>query len=163
MWCGRRIRGTLGLIGSSVSLSCGNAVSPPITDGELSATIGSSGFSATTVFAEFDESVLTMSALEEGSSGRRSITITIRGVAKAGTYNLALSGNAGGYAEAVSEATQSWLCATNQGTGSVIIAELSSTRVAGTFSFSAPALIASGAMGTKLITSGSFDVKPWRD
>ena len=163
-WCGRRPSRALLLVGVVVSLvSCGDVVSPPSSDGELSATIGASGFTATTVFAEFDESVFTMSALEEGSSGPRSITITIRRMEQAGTYDLALSGNAGGYAEAVSEATQSWLCATSQGAGSVVITELSSARIAGTFSFSAPALITSGAMGTKVVSSGSFDVKPWRE
>ena len=144
-------------------VSCRNATSPPITDGDLSATIGAAGFDATTVFAGFEDREFTMSAVEESESGLRSITITIRGVAETGTYDLAQSGNAGGYAEARLDNTQSWLCATSQGAGSVIITELSSTRIVGTFSFSAPALITSGAMGTKFVTSGSFDVKPWHD
>jgi hypothetical protein len=143
--------------------SCRAAVAPPVTDGDLSAKVGAGGFSANTVLAAFDESEFTISAFEEGERGPRSITITVRNVKHPGTFDLAHSGNAGSYAEALAEHTQSWLCATNQGAGSVVIAELSSTRVAGTFSFVAPALITSGAMGTKVISSGSFDVKPWRD
>jgi hypothetical protein len=144
-------------------LSCRSVVGPPDTDGELSAKVGPAVFSANTVFAAFDDSEFTISALEEGEHGPRSITITVRNVKHPGTFDLAHSGNAGSYAEALAEHTQSWLCATNQGAGSVVITELSSTRVAGTFSFVAPALITSGAMGTKVISSGSFDVKPWRD
>ena len=146
-----------------VVVSCRNPGAPPITDGDLTATIGASAFTATTVYAGFEDKALTMSAVDEGGDGPRSITLTIRGVVKAGTYDLALSGNAGSYTELKADLTQSWLCTTNQGTGSVIITELSHTRIAGTFSFSAPALITSGAMGTKIVTSGTFDVKPWRE
>ena len=142
--------------------SCRDAIAP-VTDGDLSALVGATGFSAVSVYATFDDRVFTISAVDDGLTGPRSITITLRGVSKAGTYDLVKSGNAGSYAESKSDVTQSWMCATSQGAGSVIITELSSTRVAGSFSFSAPALITSGAMGTKIVSSGSFDVRPWRE
>ena len=151
------------LLAFLATVSCRSSGAPPITDGDLTATIGASEFNATTVFAGFEDKAFTMSAVDEGGDGPRSITLTIRGVARAGTFDLARSGNGGSYTESKSDLTLSWLCATSQGTGSVIITELSSTRIVGTFSFSAPALITSGAVGTKIVTSGSFDVKPWRE
>jgi hypothetical protein len=157
----RRSGFLLGLLALLLA-SCRDATAPA-TDGELSALVGASGFSALTVYATFDDRAFTMSAVDEASDGLRSITLTILDVTKVGQYDLARSGNAGSYTEAKSDVTQSWLCATSQGTGSVVITELSSTRIVGTFSFSAPALITSGAMGTKVISSGSFDVRPWRE
>ena len=145
------------------ALACRGSTSPPATDGELNATIGTSGFVATTVFAGYEDREFTMSAVEENGSDLRSITITIRGVAQTGTFDLARSGNAGSYAEARLDSTFSWMCSTSQGEGTVTISELTDDRIVGTFSFSAPALITSGAMGTKFISEGSFDVRPWRD
>ena len=157
----RRSSFLLGLL-LAVPVSCSD-VNAPLTDGDLSAVVGASGFAASAVYSSFEDREFTVSAIDQGETGDRSITITIRGVSKPGTYDLAFSGNAGSYTELKSDLTQSWLCTTNQGTGSVIITQLSSTRVVGTFSFSAPALITSGAVGTKIVTSGSFDVKPWRE
>jgi hypothetical protein len=159
---GITIRRALLLVGTTL-LACRGAVDPPSTDGDLSATIGASAFTATTVFAGLEDRAFTLSAIEENGEGQRSITITLRGVGEPGTYNLAASGNAGSYVEAGEDVTLSWLCTTHQGEGSVVITELSSTRVVGTFSFAAPALITTGAMGTRVISSGAFDVRPWRE
>lgn len=45
------------------------------------------------------------------------------------------------------------------GSGSVTVTTLDSERVAGTFEFTAPAAESSGATGTKVITSGVFNIK----
>ena len=45
------------------------------------------------------------------------------------------------------------------GTGSVVVEVLTAERVAGTFSFTAPAAQTSAASGTKTVTNGAFDIK----
>jgi hypothetical protein len=45
------------------------------------------------------------------------------------------------------------------GSGSVTVTTLNSERVAGTFSFVAPAAASSGATGSRTVTNGSFNVK----
>jgi hypothetical protein len=152
------------LLGSLIIVACNGsrAVGPPATDGNLSAVVGATGFDATSVFAGFDEGDFTISAVEEGDV-RKSITIMVHGVDGIGSFQLDASGNAGSYVEADTVETRSWVVAPHAGSGSVVFTELSSTRVVGTFSFSADALISSGALGTRSVTSGTFDVKPWRN
>ena len=145
-----------------VVMACRDALAPPLTDGELGATVGAKEFSATTVFVRLEDRELVLSAVDERGGTRRSIAFTLSEVSDVGEYDLAVLGNVGGYAESQADSTQSWICRPGQGTGSVTITELTGTRVAGTFSFSAPALISSGAVGTKMISSGWFDVKPYR-
>ena len=57
--------------------------------------------------------------------------------------------------------TQSWSATGVQGTnssGTVTLTTLTANRAVGTFTFNAPAL-AGGATGTKVVTTGVFDVK----
>jgi len=52
-----------------------------------------------------------------------------------------------------------WSANSNQGNGTITVTTLTTTRVAGTFSFTAPAVASGTDPPTRMVTEGSFDVE----
>jgi hypothetical protein len=145
----------LTLAGSAATvLACSNYDTGPSGNGTISASIdGASWTGATTVQASYIASVFVVGGLDGQA---RQIVITIPDVAAAGTFSL----NSGQAAFAVvSFGAQIWSTTLTGGTGSVTISTWSGSHAVGTFSFTAPPNTGSGATGTKVITSGTFDVR----
>ena len=135
-------------------LACSNYDTGPSGNGTISASIdGASWTGATTVQASYIASVFLVGGLD--SQGRQ-IVITIPGVAAAGTFSL--SSGQPAFA-VVNFGAQTWSTTLTGGTGSATISTWSGSHAIGTFSFTAPANAGSGATGTKVITSGTFDVR----
>jgi hypothetical protein len=145
----------LTLAGSAATvLACSNYDTGPSGNGTISASIdGASWTGATTVQASYIASVFVVGGLD--SQGRQ-IVITIPGVAAGGTFSL----NSGEAAFAVvGFGAQIWSTSLTGGTGSITISTWSGSHAVGTFSFTAPPNAGSGASGTKVVSSGTFDVR----
>jgi hypothetical protein len=120
-------------------------------NGGVSASIDGTPFTALIAFGTYTGNVLTIGGL----SGSTSINLTVPNVTTTGTLSLA-SGQAG-IAE-VDVNAQNWSTSVTGGTGSITVTSISSTQASGTFTFSAPATVGSGATGTKVVTNGVFTV-----
>jgi len=84
------------------------------------------------------------------------IALGIAGLTAPGTVDLSLSSGNGSTA-IVSNTTGAWGTAFNGGSGTITVTTLTANRIAGTFSFDAPA--GSGnATGTLQVRNGQFDV-----
>jgi uncharacterized protein DUF6252 len=85
------------------------------------------------------------------------ISLAIAGLTGPGTVNLNLATGGQGSNAIVVNATGGWGTAFSGGTGTITVTTLTATRIAGTFSFDAPA--GSGnATGTLQVRNGTFDV-----
>lgn len=58
----------------------------------------------------------------------------------------------------VTQATMAWSASNFQGSGSVTLTTLTANRATGTFTFTAPALIAGSTPSPRVVTAGQFDV-----
>ena len=91
-----------------------------------------------------------------GLNGSYTIAIGIAGLTAPGTVDLSLASGNGSNA-IVSNSVGGWGTAFNGGSGTITVTTLTANRIAGTFSFDAPA--GSGnATGTLQVRNGAFDV-----
>lgn len=140
------------LFGCGGSDDDGGPTGPNQQSGSFTASIGGTSFTANaTVAAAFTGTALSLTAAD-GSGKAFAFGV---GMTTTGVYDLGDGGNFGSYAETSGGTTQSWLTNVVQGTGQMIITQLTTSRVVGSFTMNAPGV--SGAPGTKMI-SGAFDV-----
>lgn len=138
-----------------LATACGTDVERAPTgngDGNLQASVDGATYtgSLNTEARRNSGNVITITGF--GSNNRR---LAVRVVAAAaGTFQLT-GQNYGEYIEGV----LNWSTANSGGTGSVTFSRLDARRATGTFLFTAPATTATGATGTKNVTSGNFDVQ----
>jgi hypothetical protein len=87
-----------------------------------------------------------------------SITITINNISGPGTYPLGVDAVTvyGGFAGFTAAGGGTWLTPISGAAGMITITALTTTRIAGTFSFTANAS-SGGATGTRVVTNGEFD------
>jgi hypothetical protein len=91
-----------------------------------------------------------------GLNGSYTIALGIAGLTAPGTVNLSLASGNGSNA-IVSNTVGGWSTAFNGGSGTITVTTLTANRIAGTFSFDAPA--GSGnSTGTLQVRNGQFDV-----
>jgi len=91
-----------------------------------------------------------------GLNGSYTIALGIAGLTAPGTVDLSLTSGNGSNA-IVSNTVGAWSTAFNGGSGTITVTTLTANRIAGTFSFNAPA--GSGnATGTLQVRNGNFDV-----
>ena len=123
-------------------------------DSSLTASIAGSGsFTASTVQASHDNSILAFSGL----NGDTQILVTIPNVTTTGTYDVGV-GQAGVAQVVIGSGTPAvWTTALTGGTGQVVVTALDSEMASGSFTFTGAAS-SGGATGTKTVTSGSFTV-----
>ena len=85
------------------------------------------------------------------------VALGIAGLTGPGTVNLNIAAGGNGSNAIISNATGGWGTAFSGGTGTITVTTLTANRIAGTFSFDAPA--GSGkATGTLQVRNGKFDV-----
>jgi hypothetical protein len=113
------------------------------------AVSGAADFAAQFGGATFTGGVLTITGLQSASSGRRELNLLVHGVTGAGTYDLTAGSGFAAYGESGVGVVRSWTTNSEQGSGSIVITELSDSAVVATFSFSAPADAGSEAIGSK--------------
>jgi hypothetical protein len=103
---------------------------------------------------------VTITGTQTSGGIARSLTIAVQATA-AGTIAI---GGAGSptvtYTEQASgAAAKQWTATVGAGSGTLVFTELSATRAIGTFLATLPPVTASGAVATKTITNGSFNLK----
>jgi hypothetical protein len=88
-----------------------------------------------------------------------SISLTLNFIVKTGTYPLGVDGATvpGGFAGVTVGTGGVWLTPFSGAAGSITITTLTTTRIAGTFSFTTTGS-SGGATGTKVVTQGRFDL-----
>ncbi len=123
-------------------------------NGDMSASIDGQSWTGTlATAASYQGTVLGFA----GTNGSYQINITLTGVSGPGTYSLGSGQLSIATVATVSTSPQVWITSSTGGTGSVVITSLTSSAVAGTFSFTAVPS-SGGASGNKAVTSGQFNV-----
>jgi hypothetical protein len=95
--------------------------------------------------------------VETSGTNNTTITLTLYNIKGPGTYALGMTATTFGGGALVVENTRGWSTPLSGKAGTITLTEVSSTRMAGTFSFTADP-ITGGATGTKTITNGRFDM-----
>ena len=144
----------LALLAFAMVMACGDdGGNPPIGAGSMSASIDGTAFSGTlAVTASRSGTTLSIAAL--GSNSRQ---LSLNLVDVAATGNIAIGAGSASMAQ-YSSGAQAWVSNVAGGSGTVVVTTLTSTRLAGTFSFTAVPSTTTGATGNKAVTSGAFDV-----
>jgi hypothetical protein len=148
---------------SSVLACNGDDPVDPLDDfinGTLTATADGSNFvSDRRALSLFGQGNVTVDAQHTIAGGYRGITLHVANVTSTGTYTFggANSNVATFSLTDLAGATMTWTASSDGGSGTVVITELSGTRVAGTFDFTANAA-SGGATGTKNVVSGIFSI-----
>ena len=146
-----------------VAASCGSAsdtsspgTSLPLLNGTFSATVDGSAWSAEgrVAVARGPNNSLIIAA----ASLTRSLSFTLFNASAPGTFSLVYAGATTVPSFAIlASAGAAWTTNTTGGTGSVVVTTLTSSRVAGTFTFDAPPSPGQGTT-TAHVTGGTFDV-----
>lgn len=121
----------------------------------MSASINGTQWSATTASASASSNVISISGLRL-TAPNYTVGITLSNVASTGTYPLGVNATNFGGQVVVSNLTGGWSTPINGAAGQINITTLSSSRIAGTFSFNATPI--SQTTGNLTVTGGSFDV-----
>lgn len=130
---------------------------------QMNATINGQAFAVTGTAAVFaaqldaNSGAYLLSGIETASTFR-AITFTLSGISGPGTYPLGVDGVsvAGGIGSVSVNASNVWNTGLTGASGTITITSLTTTRIAGTFAFSANAA-SGGATGSQSVTNGSFD------
>jgi uncharacterized protein DUF6252 len=144
----RRVHHRVASAAAALLVACGTDES---ANAGVTALIDGTAFTATVSFGTYVGNLLTVSALNNTTS----IHLSLPNVTTSGTFDLA-AGQAP--VADVDMGAQNWSTAVTGGTGSITVTAISSTQATGSFTFSAPATVGSGATGTKVVTNGVFTV-----
>ena len=145
------------------AVGCGGSDSNGVTNpnpqqsaGTMSARIDGAAWTASVVTVAVNTNGLIISGASTSSTG---VAVGASRLLGTGTQTFGTGTNFNALAT-MTTGTQSWSATGIQGSnssGSVTLTTLTATRAVGTFTFTAAAL-AGGATGTKVVTSGVFDV-----
>lgn len=138
--------------GSSTS---GPSTSIPLLNGTYAATINGSAWSAEGRVAVTHGP--SNSLIMAGASLAHSLSFTLVNATAPGTYSLVYTTTTLPSFAILTSAGSAWTTNTTGGTGTVVVTTLTSSRVAGTFTFDAPPSPGQGTT-TAHVTSGAFDV-----
>lgn len=149
-------------------LACSNSTAPSDENeeenghpfGTFTATVNGAAYSgAGTGAASLAGNVLGFGGSFVASNITRTITFVVNGVDGPGTYSVAdpAAGTAV-YAEVDGTGSRQWTSIVEGGSGSVVVTQMSGGRLKGTFTFTGAAVTATGATGTRTVTSGTFDI-----
>lgn len=138
--------------GSSTS---GPGTSIPLLNGTFAATIDGSAWSAEgrVVVTRGPANSLLIGA----ASVTRSLSLTLVSASGPGTYSLVYTTTTLPSFAILTSSGLAWTTNTKGGTGTVVVTTLTTSRVAGTFTFDAPPSPGQGTT-TAHVTSGTFDV-----
>ena len=148
------------------SIACGSSTSPSGSGGigtgnggnstVMTATIDGTSFTATSATALIRNNILAVSGAV--GSGTNITTLAFATTAVIGTNRIAPGTGVNANYQAVSGTSGSgWLASDSQGSGTVTINTLTSSRTSGTFTFTL-APVSGDAAGPKNILAGTFDL-----
>ena len=171
-----RYASLLPLIGILLAAACGGGTTGPDDDGDDNGNDGNNNGNTSGMSATIDGQAWSASpgagsvtAIQFapqsggyilggiGTGAAASLTFTINFITKPGTYPLGVDGVSvqGGFAGLTGGGT--WLTPISGAAGTITITTLTTTRIAGTFNFTATPS-GGGATGTRTITNGQFDI-----
>ena len=144
--------------------ACSDGTGPGDGDNSLDATIaGEAGFDPSAEFVGGTYINNNLSIQASHTSGGKTVTIQINLPGITGEDDVTLNQNVAGQFAQVSVLLNgqlsTWTTAITPGTGTVNVTTLTATRAAGTFSFTGQASPGTGATGTQVVSSGSFDIE----
>jgi hypothetical protein len=116
---------------------------------------GDTGVSATASASTPGTYILVGSRLLSGST-YRTLNLTLYNIAATGTYPLGVGPTVVGGIGTVTDGATTWLTPLSGAAGTVTISTLSSSTIAGTFSFTATPL--GGGAGSRVVGNGSFAI-----
>jgi len=90
------------------------------------------------------------------ATNAQSIVLVLYNIGAPGTYPLGVSATNFGGIGTVTEGSTSWITPLNGTSGTVVITSLTSSHIAGTFSFTSTE--ATGASSTRTVSNGAFDL-----
>ena len=146
---------------------CGGDTAPasvPIGGGSVSATIDGTAWTADAASAEARHAQpgrYVLSGTKITSTSSLGIELDLYNIAAPGTYPLGVGEKVFGGVGWVTTAPPPtyWLTPFNGASGTVTVSSLTDSRIAGSFSYTAPAYTVIGdATGTRTVTNGSFDL-----
>jgi Family of unknown function (DUF6252) len=135
---------------------CDKQPTTPTVNSTMTATVDARAWSATTsIIGSYSNGALSITGVSNDG-----VKITISALPTGpGDYVTEGVGGAGlSFLLAEQPPPQTWQAYALFGSGTLHLSVLSSTRAAGTFTFTALATIDTGASGTKVVTNGAFDV-----
>jgi len=135
---------------------CEKPPATPSVNSTMTANIDARSWSATTsIIGSYSNGALSLTGVSNDG-----VKITISALPTGpGDYVIEGVGGAGlSFLLAEQPPPQTWQAYALFGSGTLHLSVLSSTRAAGTFTFTALATINTGASGTKVVTNGNFDV-----
>ncbi len=155
---GLRVRSVVALAAALALAGCGSDSSP--TGGGsagISASMNGTAWSASSASAQHNAAanLLVIFALPAGSQ-QYGMSINISGFQGTGTHTFGPGNQA--LAVVTVGAEQGWNTVQAQGSGSVTVTSFSSSRVTGTFSFTAHPSLTSSQTGPMVVTNGQFDL-----
>ena len=142
--------------------ACNSSTAPASLPGDqtgtVTATIDGKSWVATSLQAKQGGSVVSIQALGALSGGTTVISLVIPSTE--GTYPIGpVAGGNGRQSMTLLEGAGSlWSADATSGGGSITLTSLSATRATGTYFMTADPILITGASGTRVITSGVFDV-----
>jgi len=129
-------------------------------NGAMTASVDGQGFSATTATAAAASSsagsVYTITGTQVSGSTARSIALSLYNIAGPGTYPLGVNSTNFGGIGSIVDGSSSWTTPLSGVAGTVIVTSLTSSRIAGTFTFTAASAVTPSS--TRAVTSGAFDL-----
>ena len=98
-----------------------------------------------------------ISGLQSSGGTAQAITLSLLGIPGPGTYPLGVGSGVAGGTGIFAQASSGWATPLSGTAGTIALTTLTSTRIAGTFSFNADPTTGP-ASGVKVITNGTFDL-----
>jgi len=160
---GALVLGAMGACGGSGS---GGGGGPPPGSGAMTATIDGQAFASdaqratATVSASAPGAYVLIGSKVASASDYVTVSVTLYNLAATGTYPLGVTGVVFGGVGSVTQQSGAtfgtWLTPLSGASGTVTVSTLTSSRIAGTFSFTAAASL--DPTSIKSVTNGSFDL-----
>lgn len=146
---------------TAVAIGCGGSTEPNNngnpTGGTFKATIdGSAWVSAFTSASASAGGNFNLGGVAAG--GSPTLTLGLYAIGAPGTYPIGVGGTVAGGTASISASGALWMTPLSGAAGTVTVTSVSPTRIAGTFSFSAPPALGQSVTNTRTVTAGEFDV-----
>lgn len=157
-WIRLRPRAVL-LVTAVVAIGCNGGGNPvdPGNNATFAATIDGASWSATDAKAVANAGgIFTLTGVEPGSG--IGVSMTLYHIGAPATYALGVGNMIPGGMGTVVAGSSGWMTPLSGSAGTVTISAVSPTRIVGTFAFTAPPVPGQGAVGTRAVTAGRFDL-----
>jgi len=158
--CNRAARALLSVL--TLTAACGGGTTsnnPPGGNANFTATIDGQGWTSSTLATQAvisNNATFTLVGANAGASPT-AMSLTMYYIGAPGTYPLGVGGTVPGGIATLTAGVSGWSTPLSGAAGTVTISSVSTTRIAGTFSYNATPFLA-GSAGNRAVTNGQFDL-----